>query len=208
MASAKMASAIDVRIDNVGSILKFHIGFPFGENSVGFCRSMWLPGSILNFRIEPILSIGGLIAATLFAATVRCVPNPPGANPLVAERAPWRSSQSCVTEGQQPIGNPYRFNSHFFCTPGNLCATLIVTRGEGFFSYQGFSTRGVRHSPDCFRFPDRRFFGDSLGIPGPEGPGDSCKGWPGLRKESTLCPVKTCRWICSVSTTRITHGDS
>ena len=34
------------------------------------------------------------------------VPNPPGANPLVAERAPWRSSQSCLTQGQQPIGNP------------------------------------------------------------------------------------------------------
>ena len=32
--------------------------------------------------------------------------NPPGANPLAAERAPWRSSQSCVTGGQQPIGNP------------------------------------------------------------------------------------------------------
>ena len=29
MASAKMASAIDVRIDDVGSILKFRIGFPF-----------------------------------------------------------------------------------------------------------------------------------------------------------------------------------
>ena len=27
------------------------------------------------------------------------VPNPPGANPLVAERAPWRSSQSRVTGG-------------------------------------------------------------------------------------------------------------
>ena len=75
------------------------------------------------------------------------VPNPPGANPLVAERAPWRSSQSCVTEGQQPLGNPHRFLSHFFCTPGNPCATPIVTRGEGSFSYQGVSTRGVRHSP-------------------------------------------------------------
>ena len=31
MASAKMASAIGVRIDNVGSIQKFCIGFPFGE---------------------------------------------------------------------------------------------------------------------------------------------------------------------------------
>ena len=50
------------------------------------------------------------------------MPNPPGANPSVAERAPCRSSQSCVTRGQQPIGNPYRFLSHFFCTPGKpLC---------------------------------------------------------------------------------------
>ena len=40
-----------------------------------------------------------------------CLINPPGANPLVAERPPWRSSQSCVTGGQQPIGNPYRFLS-------------------------------------------------------------------------------------------------
>ena len=76
------------------------------------------------------------------------MPNPPGANPLVAERAPWRSSQSCVTGGQQPIiGNPYRFLCHFFCTPGNPCATSIVTRGEGCFRYQGVSTRGVRHAP-------------------------------------------------------------
>ena len=36
MASAKMASAIGVRIDDVGSILKFRIGFPFGENSACF----------------------------------------------------------------------------------------------------------------------------------------------------------------------------
>ena len=37
---------------------------------------------------------------------------------------------------------------HFFCTPGNPCATPIVTHGEGSFSYQGVSTRGVRHSPE------------------------------------------------------------
>ena len=37
---------------------------------------------------------------------------------------------------------------HFFCTPGNPCATPIVTRGEGSFSYQGVSTSGVRHSPE------------------------------------------------------------
>ena len=70
MASAKTVSAIDVRIDDVGSILKFRIGFPFGKNSAGFCKSVWLPDSILNFRIGSVSSIGGLIATTLFADTV------------------------------------------------------------------------------------------------------------------------------------------
>ena len=49
------------------------------------------------------------------------VPNPPGANPLVAERALWRSSQSCVTGGQQPIGNPCRFLSFLLRTWQPLC---------------------------------------------------------------------------------------
>ena len=70
MASAKMASAIGVRIDDVGSILNFRIGSPFGEHFACFCQSMWLPGSILNFRIGSVSSIGGSIAATLFADTV------------------------------------------------------------------------------------------------------------------------------------------
>ena len=80
MASAKMASAIGVSIDDVGSILKFHIGFPFGETSAGFClsetsagfcQSVWLSGSTLNFRIGSVsLGGGGLMAAALFADTV------------------------------------------------------------------------------------------------------------------------------------------
>ena len=65
-----MASAIGVRTDDVGSILKFRIGFPLGENSACFCQSVWLPGSILNFRTGSVSSIGGVIAATLFANTV------------------------------------------------------------------------------------------------------------------------------------------
>ena len=36
MVSAKMASAIGVRIDDVGSILKFRIGFRVGETSACF----------------------------------------------------------------------------------------------------------------------------------------------------------------------------
>ena len=59
MASAKTASAIDVRIDDVWSILKFRIGFPFGENSAGFRKSVWLPEAMVNFRIRSVSSIGG-----------------------------------------------------------------------------------------------------------------------------------------------------
>ena len=73
------------------------------------------------------------------------VPNPPGANPLVAERAPWGSSQSGVAGGQQPIGNPYRFLS-FLLRTWQPRATPRVTLGEGSFSYQGVSNKGVRHS--------------------------------------------------------------
>ena len=39
-ASAKTASANRVRIDDVGSILKFRLGFSLGENSAGFCKSV------------------------------------------------------------------------------------------------------------------------------------------------------------------------
>ena len=41
--------AIDVRIDDVGSILKFRIGFPFGENSTCFCQSVWRYGPDTEF---------------------------------------------------------------------------------------------------------------------------------------------------------------
>ena len=60
------------------------------------------------------------ISRKIYLQTWR-VPNPPGANPLVAERAPWRSSQSCVTGRQQPIGNPYRFLSLLLHTWQPLC---------------------------------------------------------------------------------------
>ena len=73
-------------------------------------------------------------------------PNTPGANSLVAERAPCKSSQSCVTEGQQTVGNPSRFRS-FLLHTWQPRATPMATRREGSFSYQGVSTRGVRHSP-------------------------------------------------------------
>ena len=77
------------------------------------------------------------ISVTFFHKTTQSVwrvPNPPGANPLLAERAPWRSSQSCVTEGgQQPIGNPYSFLSFLLHTR----QPLIGTRGEGSFPLPG-----------------------------------------------------------------------
>ena len=79
---------------------------------------------------------------------VRCwrVPNLIGANPLVAARAPWRSSQSC-DRGSAAYWKSLQ-NPVISSAPGNPCATPIVTRGEGSFSYQGVSTRGVRHAPE------------------------------------------------------------
>ena len=60
-------------------------------------------------------------SATNFCDTIWQVPKPPGSNPLVAERAPWRSSRSCVTGGHRPIGNPYRFLSFLLHTWQPLC---------------------------------------------------------------------------------------
>ena len=80
------------------------------------------------------------------------VPNPPGANPLVAERAPWRSSQSCVTGGQQPIGNPYRFLSFLLHTWQPLCDPNSHSWRRLFQLSQGVSTRGVRHAPELRDF--------------------------------------------------------
>ena len=64
-----MASAIDVRIDDVGLVLKFRVGFPlsFEENSAGFCQSVWLPESILNFRIGSVSSIALTLQSLLFS---------------------------------------------------------------------------------------------------------------------------------------------
>ena len=73
MASAKMASAIDVRIDDVGSILKFPIGFSVGENSAGFCQSVSqrvASGVDAEFPYRVCIVDRGLIAATLFAVTI------------------------------------------------------------------------------------------------------------------------------------------
>ena len=60
MASAKTASAI-VSVSRMrGRYWNSRIGCPFGENSAGFSKSVWLPGSILNFRIGSVSSIGGV----------------------------------------------------------------------------------------------------------------------------------------------------
>ena len=76
------------------------------------------------------------------------VPNPPGANPLVAERAPLEVFAILSDrEGVSSLLEIPTDSCHFFCTLGNPCVTPIVTRGEGPFSYQGVSTRGVRHAP-------------------------------------------------------------
>ena len=60
MASAKNGVRNRVRIDDVGSILKFRIGFSCGGNYAGFSKFVWIPGSILNFRIGSVSLIGGV----------------------------------------------------------------------------------------------------------------------------------------------------
>ena len=49
-----------------------------------------------------------------------------------------------MTTGQQPIGNPYRFLSHFFCTPG---ATFVRTQwsfvGKALSATRGFAPGGL-----------------------------------------------------------------
>ena len=70
IASAKMASAISVRIDDAGSILKFRIGFLFGENSAWFLPVHVARGVDTEFPYRVRIVDRGLIAATLFADTV------------------------------------------------------------------------------------------------------------------------------------------
>ena len=61
---------------NTASVSQFGVDteipyrLPYREEFCWFCKSVWLSGSILNFRIGSVSSIGGLIAVTLFADTV------------------------------------------------------------------------------------------------------------------------------------------
>ena len=57
-----------VRIDDVGRYCNSVSALLSERISAGFCNFVWSPESILNFRIGSVSSIGGLIAAILFAA--------------------------------------------------------------------------------------------------------------------------------------------
>ena len=77
------------------------------------------------------------------------MPNPPGANPLVAERAPLEVFAILCDRGPaaywKSLQIPVISSAHLV----NPCVTPIATRGEGSFSYQGVMTRGVRHAPEA-----------------------------------------------------------
>ena len=72
------------------------------------------------------------------------MPNPPGANPLVAERAfptsDFWGHTGVARRAAEMIGISNRL-----LTP---CHPRLRRLPRGPFSYQGVSTRGVRHSPD------------------------------------------------------------
>ena len=58
-----------------------------------FCESLFEGLKFASRRLEAICEN----RSHVMKIKVWRVPNPPGANPLLAERAPLRSSQSCVT---------------------------------------------------------------------------------------------------------------
>ena len=59
-------------------------------------------------------------------------------------KGPLGGLRSLVWQGVSSLLEIPTNSCHFFfCTPGNPCATPIVTRGEGSFSFQGVSTRGL-----------------------------------------------------------------
>ena len=65
------------------------------------------------------------------------VPNTPSANPWVAERAPWRSSQKWCCKGPQPIGNSHKLIScplhirHPLSDPNSLSRRWFLSASRG-----------------------------------------------------------------------------
>ena len=92
---------------------------------------------------------------TVFATDAASAKSGECPTPLVL--TPWKRKgplgrlRSLVWQGVSSLLEIPTDSCHFFCTPGNPCATPIATRGEGSFSYQGVSTRGVRRlvAHDC-----------------------------------------------------------
>ena len=142
------------------------------------------------------------------------MPIAPGANPLITERAPWRSSQSCATGGQQPIGNPYGFLSFLLHTWQPLCDPNSHSWGKALSATRGLAPRGVRHAPDetrkCPRKASIQVFGvqvsrfhltccdpsrhlqESPGPPGPKSQKSLKKGlFGGLEKSLKKYPKKS-----------------
>ena len=116
---------------------KFWAGYPCGHPAKNFGQTLqilekqaFLHGHPARTSMKKLRS-EKLRADFSFPRRWR-VPNPPGANPLVAERAPWRSSHSRVTGGQQPTGNPYRFLSFLLHTWQPLCDPNSHSQGRLF----------------------------------------------------------------------------
>ena len=92
------------------------------------------------------------------------MPNPPGANPLVAERAPWRSSQSCVTGGSAAYWKSLQIpviSSAHLATPVRPQQSLVgkalsATRGlapGGLGTRQNTSRTHIAETPQIARIP-------------------------------------------------------
>ena len=78
-------------------------------------------GELVHIWGELVNSCGKLVhifAWKLVSRTWR-VPNPPGANPLVAERAPWGGLRSLVWQGVSSLLEIPTDSYHFLCAPSN-----------------------------------------------------------------------------------------
>ena len=128
------------------SIIQLHKN-NFSEND--FCRQV----AIAITRIIPLRIIYVIIRKAMVRKQAWRAPNPPGANPLVAERA-FPTSDYWGRAGVAPV--VCRRNETGICRdfsyyrPLAPCHTSLRRPPRGPCSYQGVSTRGVGHLPASY----------------------------------------------------------
>ena len=184
-----------VRIDDAGSILKFSIGFPFGENSAWFCKFVWIPGSILNFLIGSVSSKGGLIAATLFAATISDSQKEYGWNNSPAKATADSKDDANALSSERTSKTTVRTSK----TTKVLCLTMPMKMET---SPRDADDPTTWRNPSAYKVLLQRKWscksrGTLRGIPAPPG---FCDGLSS--KTPGFVYLQNCQWLCSCACVR------